>query len=191
MDTSTEILKRLTRKSCTTAWRLFYHRYSTLVKGVAARLGLPEADQQEVLQEPMIAAHRNLNPTGMNGPRARAWLRGVSRRKIMDILRKRYQRKQEVPLQSVREPTHDPHGELDQAWEEEWQAALIERALDRLRLDLPPKMYQAFDLFALRNHDAIQVARTLGIRRSLVYLYKLRVIERLRKEVHRLSKEVG
>jgi len=191
MDTSTKILQRLGKGSSTTAWRQFYGRYRDLVRGVARHSGLSEADQDEVLQETMLAVHRNMKFDGMNGPKARAWLRTVSRRKIMDILRKRYQarRSQEASLKSA--SLTDVRLELEKAWEEEWKVEILERALATLRRELPPKMYQAFDLFALRNHDATQVARTLGISRGLVYLHKLRVLERLRAEVQRMARRLS
>jgi len=51
MDTSTNIIRRLNQGSSNTAWRQFYGRYRDLVRGVAQRSGLSEADQDEVLQE--------------------------------------------------------------------------------------------------------------------------------------------
>jgi len=189
MPDSTNILRRIESKSSPSAWKSFFDNYHGLVQGVAARMGMSEADQKEVVQETMIAAHRNLKPRAMKGPQARAWLRTVSRRKIMDLLRKVYRRGREVAFQEGDEPVYAADVELDQAWEDEWRLNLLERALDRLRVELPPKMYQAFDLFAIREHDAEQVAKTLGISRGLVYLYKLRVTEKLRKEIQRLGKE--
>lgn len=187
MDTSTRILRRLAEQPSTTVWHTFYERYQGLIRGFARRLGLQSHDQSEILQETMIAASNNLQPAGMNGERVRAWLRTVSRRKIMDLLRQKYRRKlPEVLTDELVGADFWPNAQA--AWAAEWQCELLERALAKLRRELPPKMYQAFDLYALREHEAEEVARILGINRALVYLYKLRVTERLRREVQKLAK---
>jgi RNA polymerase sigma factor (sigma-70 family) len=191
MPRSTHILRRLEKDGNSRAWGSFFKHYSQLVQGVAARLGMSAADQDEIVQETMIAAHRNLKPKGMTGPQARAWLRCVTRRKIIDLLRKSYRRGEQVPYDDLIAHPENTEAMVDHVWDEEWQTSLLAQALDRLRSKVAPKMYQAFDLFVLREHSAEEVAKLLGINRSLVYLYKLRVTERLRKEIHQIGKELS
>lgn len=189
MNTTTKLLKQMAESAATTVWGVFYHRYQGLVRGIAGQMGMSPADQDEVVQETMLAAHRNLRPAELTGAQLHAWLKTVTRRKITDILRQRYRRGAETEVRSGLAIGPQPHAQLDAAWEKEWQVEVIERALERMKRELPVKMYQAFDLYALREHDPAQVARALGISRALVYLYKLRVTEKLRQEVQQVVLE--
>lgn len=66
---------------------------------------------------------------------------------------------------------------------------LVDRvsALERLRDELSPKLYQIFDLYVLRGQPARDVALALGISRARVYLARHRVQRLLRQEVRRLE----
>lgn len=188
MNTTTNLLKRMAGGS-STVWNAFYSRYQGAVRGIAARMGMSPADQDEVVQETMLAAHRNLQPGAISGAQLHAWLKTVTRRKITDLLRRKYRRGVETELKSGLGSGCQPHSGLFEAREQEWQTEVVECALDRLKRELPVKTYQAFDLYVLREHEPEHVARTLGMSRALVYLHKLRVTEKLKREVAKVVQE--
>ena len=80
-----------------------------------------------------------------------------------------------------------PEGErLTELWEQEWKQDLFERALERVKTQVPEKPFQIFDLYAVRGWSAREVARSLGVSLGRVYVTKHRIAARLRKETQRL-----
>ena len=78
--------------------------------------------------------------------------------------------------------------DLDQLWEREWQATLMERAVQQVKAKVDSKQWQIFDLYALKGWKAGDVARTLRVSVAQVYLAKHRVGSVLKQEVKRLEK---
>ena len=72
-------------------------------------------------------------------------------------------------------------------WEEEWKKDLFERALERVKGRVAEKQFQMFDLNALQEWSAREVARSLGVSLGRVYVTKHRVAALLRKEIQRLE----
>ncbi len=76
----------------------------------------------------------------------------------------------------------------EQMWEEDWRRNLLQVCLDRVREEIEPKTFQAFQLYALDGWSAKEAAEFLGLSVASVYAAKSRVAERVR---HWWNKEVG
>ena len=83
--------------------------------------------------------------------------------------------------------------QLDSIWEVEWQQHLIALAAERLKRQVSDAQFQIFDLHVLRGWPAGDVAQTLGVSSAQVYLAKLRVGRRFKREIEavKASEEVG
>ena len=77
--------------------------------------------------------------------------------------------------------------QLDSIWEAEWQQHIIALATQRMKQQVSDAQFQIFDLHVLRSWPASDVARTLGVSIAQVYLAKLRVGRRFKKEVESLK----
>ena len=173
------------------AWIDFFGLYAPMVSGFVRRLGLPDADAEDVTQEIMLIAHAALEK-GTYRPekgRFRAWLFGVARRQalIAHRARRRPSRAQMIARESGVNPLgqlEDPHAEADRLiWKQEWRYAVLGEALKHVKRDAPPKEYQAFIHYAVERRPVEEVAKELGLSVSSVYVYKSRVLERLREWV--------
>lgn len=81
----------------------------------------------------------------------------------------------------------DPAGiALDAAWDKEWEANLMEAALERVKRQVDPKQYQLFDLYVVKGWPATKVSVVLRASRSNIYITKHRLSRLLRKEIARL-----
>ena len=85
--------------------------------------------------------------------------------------------------------TPDPADSLaEQVWERDWRRNLLQACLGRVREEVEPKTFQAFQLYALDGWSAKETAEFLGLNAASVYAAKSRVAERVR---HWWDKEVG
>ena len=78
--------------------------------------------------------------------------------------------------------------DADIHWEELWQWQVLKDALDDIRATQDPKAYQAFVLLALQRRPGKEVAASLGMSETNVYVCKHRIIAALRKRAAELSK---
>ncbi|HOB73281.1 MAG TPA: sigma-70 family RNA polymerase sigma factor [Phycisphaerae bacterium] len=180
------------------AWLNFYRIYSAMVTRFARRLGLSDADAEDVTQEVLLLAQRSLQ-TGTYDPAKggfRQWLYGIARRRSLAALRARCRRTraQWVPGpdgSDLVERLEDVRGEEAhrQVWEQEWRYALLDEALRHVERDVGEKAFQAFNLLALKNWPVEQIAAHLGIAPASVYVYKHRVLTAVKQRIARFEKD--
>ncbi len=91
LATRPSLLARLKDWSQQTAWREFDHDYGPLLRNVARKAGLADAEADEVLQETLIAVAKKLREFKHAGNRGsfRAWLYQQARWRIADQFRAR------------------------------------------------------------------------------------------------------
>lgn len=166
------------------AWGDFHRIYATMIRQFARRMGLPDADADDVTQEVLLVAHRSLTE-GVYDPargRFRKWLYGVARRQSLARLRER-RRRTRVQwasdsggdlLDTLEGP--DLKERAEQLWRQEWRYALLDEALRHMESEVGEKPYRAFVGYAVERREVDEVAAELGIAPSSVYVYKRRVL---------------
>ena len=200
IPTRRSLLQRLKNLENSSGWQEFFDTYWQLVYGVARKAGLTDAEAQDVVQETMIAAAKNL-PTFQYDPAIgsfKAWLLNMTRWRISDQVRKRgpFVPHQKPAGQTTRstattDAIPDP-GSLvsEEAWEKEWQQARLRAAIDKVKRRLDPQKYQIFDFYVNKEWPAAKVADAFGVSVEQVYLAKHRITEMLKEEVQRFGKEI-
>ncbi|MEW6744263.1 MAG: RNA polymerase sigma factor [Planctomycetota bacterium] len=172
-----------------TAWREFDERYRPVLHAVARRMGLVEADAEDVAQEAMLQFVRDYRRGRYDRRkgRLRSWIQGILRNRILDLMR-RQQRMAGTRGESVlRTLAEEPR--LEEAWEAECRRKILDDALALLaaQTDLKPSTIEAFRLYALEDIDAREVASRLGIPLATVYLSKHRCARKLQEIVSELT----
>lgn len=168
------------------AWGRLATLYGPLVRHWCGRLGVRTDEADDVLQDVLAAVAVSLGefrPGGAPGS-FRAWLRGVTRHKTLDHLRRlgrhptaqggtdAHRQIQEVP---------DPEPDQDDPPEE--VAGLYHRALDFVRGEFEEKTWEMFWRFAVENQPADLIAAEFGVTPVTVRMAKSRVLRRLKEEV--------
>src|SRR5690606_1454087 len=74
-----------------------------------------------------------------------------------------------------------PADAVSRTWDEEWEAAMLARCLERVRAEVAPSTYLALELVVRSDRPAEDVARGLGVPVKLVYNAKHRVLRRIRR----------
>lgn len=207
ISTRASLLARLRSDDSVEGWEEFYQVYGALLRRFALKGGLTEAEAEEVVQETAIGVARNLpgfryDPAGCS---FKTWMLNLAQWRITDALRRR--RTSEVRTESEAFPGHgapagdpdpssatpliervpDPHPpDFGSEWDAAWECQLREVALGRVRQTVDPRHFQIFDLYALKERPAREVAARLGVSVACVYVVKQRLQSRLRKELQRL-----
>ena len=181
------------------SWREFFDIYSRLIRGVAIKSGLTEAEAQDVVQETIISVSKKM-PEFTPEPQAgsfKGFLLVITRRRIADQFRKRLpgrdpgaRRRDETARTSTIERIADPSSlDLDAVWNQEWEKNLMDAALERVKRQVDLKQAQIYDLYVVKQWPVTKVARTLGVNVGQVYLAKHRFSKLLKKELQRLKEK--
>jgi RNA polymerase sigma-70 factor (ECF subfamily) len=201
-------LERLKKGDDTEGWKEFYRVYGKLVHDFSIRAGLTDTEADEVVQETAIAMARHL-PEYRYDPkvcRFKTWLLNQASWRIKDQVKKR---KKNVPgapapvpgpsatsggdtartstLERVPDPTAPG---LDQLFETEWRNNLFAMALERVRENFSLKQFQIFDLAAIKEWPAADVARSLGVTVANVYVTRHRFLAAIKRETRRLEEQL-
>jgi RNA polymerase sigma-70 factor (ECF subfamily) len=159
--------------------------YGPLVFAQARRLGLREDEAEEVMQQVLLKLLEKL--PGFAYDRSKGSFKGLLKKIVREQaidLGRRQRARVEVP-ESLAAPEQD----LDAAFEREWLQAHLETALDRVRNEVKPTTFQAFDLLVLKEWPVARVAEFLGQTPNHLAQSKRRVLQRLRAQLEELLHE--
>ena len=202
--TRPSLLARLKDTQDEQSWQDFSDIYSKLIRGFAIKAGCTEDEADEVVQETLISAAKNL-PEFRYDPKVcsfKTWLLNLSHWRVKDQLRKRQAPAAPQPARrgpndateggtrtATVERVADPSApELQAVWDKEWQTTLLDAALARVKARTDLKQWQIFDLYALKEWSVADVAKSLGVNRAAVYLVKHRVSALVNKELKILER---
>jgi RNA polymerase sigma-70 factor (ECF subfamily) len=188
--TSTILLQGLKDRTDDQAWREFDARYRPILLAVGRRLGLGPADTEDAAQETLLAflAEYQSGRYQREMGRLRDWLAGIMAHKVQDARRRASRQQQAMRNAAASGELSHAASDVQQAMEEEWTAALLRQCLERVRLDVTPQTIESFEMFALQERPAEQVARQLGVSVDVVYQNKRRVLTRIRELLPELEK---
>jgi RNA polymerase sigma-70 factor (ECF subfamily) len=198
LPTRESLLNRLRNWEDQESWKDFFETYWKLLYKVARRAGLGDAEAQDIVQETVFTVARHM-PEFRYDPvlgSFKAWLLTLTRSRINDYFRRKIYRRGGRPLpreehigtsllanQAAPEPV-----DLGQVWDEEWQKSLVERASERVKLAVSPRLFQMFHLQVYMGMKAKDVAQRLNATRTEVYVAKYRVAALLKKEIRSLER---
>ncbi len=191
-QTPPSLLVRIRDARDAESWQTFVDLYAPLIYGYCRRRGLQEADAADVSQEVLLQVARSIRGFEYQPERGRFrdWLGAVTRGKVV-----RWRERQgravngaggtgDDPLAAVAAPDADPE------WAAAFNGHVLRAALERTRPHFEPATWRAFELEWLGDRPAAEVARTLGVAVTAVYVAKSRVLKRLREEVLLLAEDV-
>lgn len=217
LATRPSLLARLKDWSQQTAWREFDQDYAPLVRNVARKAGLTDAEADEVAQETLIAVAKKIGEFQHAGNRGsfRAWLYQQARWRIADQFRARQRANPHPasghPLPSdgrgvggeginseadsfVHEARSTAASEVDPAfdriWDQEWEEHIRQSALARVKRQVSARQFQLFDLHVLQGLSVRAAAEAAGATMAAVYMAKSRVARLLRAETKRARRQV-
>jgi len=196
LPTRRSLLSRLKNWDDHESWKVFFDTYWRLLYSSALRAGLTDAEAQDVVQETVIAVMNKLPEFKYDANGSfKGWLLRQTSWRIGDQFRKRRQdatrRRRDSDTATHTEELErlpDPVSEqIEEAWNAEWRANLLEVAVERVKRKVDPKHFQAFDLCVTQKWAVARVAQTLNLTPARIYLIKHRINRLLKKEIIHLQ----
>lgn len=180
------------------SWKEFFDTYWKLLYSVALKSGLSDAEAQDVVQDTIVAVAKKM-PEFHYDPALgsfKSWLLTITRRRIIDHLRKRQrqpQRHERRPdategrtgtMDKIPDPAGDQFGDI---WEDEWKDSLYAAAVKRVKQQVEAKQFQMFDCYAVKGWPVEKVAGLLGVSVGAIYTAKSRITALIKEEIGRLE----
>jgi RNA polymerase sigma-70 factor (ECF subfamily) len=204
IPTRASLLNRLKNPDDQQGWQEFVETYRRLIHGVAIKAGLTDAEAQDVVQDTVISVSRNLAEFKYDPAVCsfRTWMLRLTRWRIIDQIRKRAPggaapagasggRGDDTATTATLERIPNlAESDLELLWNSEWETAVLDVAMARVKRRISPEQFQMFDLYALKQMPVRQVAEILGVSMPRVYLAKHRVAVLLKKEIKALEREM-
>jgi RNA polymerase sigma-70 factor (ECF subfamily) len=180
--TSVSLLNQLRGGDRAAAWPRFVHLYTPVLFRWAARIGVPRADQPDLLQDVFVTLLRSLPSFDYaRGKSFRAWLYAVFANKWKDACRKKQPATLAPDDGGFPDPAvPDPADAIDEA---EYRSVLVSRMAKLIQADFNAVTWKAFWATAVEDRPAAAVAAELGLTANAVYLARSRVLARLRAEL--------
>ncbi len=186
MDTTpVSLLERLRLPDQHQAWDRFVALYTPLLYQWARRVGLPEQDAGDLVQDVLLLLVRKLPEfTYQPGGRFRGWLWTVLLNKYRENRRRRDRRSEAGAAPPPEEiATPDPLVEITEA---EYRRYVVGRALELMRRDFQPQVWRACWESLHQGRSAEDLAAELGMTPGAIRAARFRVLSRLRAELRGL-----
>jgi RNA polymerase sigma-70 factor, ECF subfamily len=175
------------------AWEEFYARYRKLIAYVARKLGCPEAQAEDIIQETALALFMNMKSFEYDRTRGKfrnlVWI--IAMRKVFDLKRRAAhggRLEGEHPLLAEPEaPGPTPLTQLIIDELDKLGCAIVKAALQSIRKEVKPLDYQIFDLHFLKELSVDEVLGSVTSTRDQVYVITSRVKKKCLEAVERLA----
>ncbi len=184
-ETRHSLIVRLKNAGDERAWFDFVTAYEPFLRHLAGRLGVPERDTPDVVQQVLLAVARSVDGWSDDGTEAsfRRWIATVARNIVIKFMTR--ERRQAggiggtdlVQLLEQVPDTPDP-GQLDQ-----YEHELIVWAAEQIRGEFIETSWAAFWRTVIEGHSVQSVANDLGISRGSIYMSRSRIMARIRDKV--------
>lgn len=190
-DTSETLLTRLADPADQAAWDQFIATYERALTGYCRSRGLQEADVREVLQEVLLAVHRQIPDWKPSGRRNsfRVWLLRTTHRHCLKAIRQRNRAdcsvggtEARIRIEAV--CASDRRGDDDG----DWRRWAFQWAASQVRDEVTPVAWNAFWRSAVQQVPAAEIAEQLEMSVGAVYTTKCRVLAKIRRRVEQLSR---
>lgn len=189
MITTIALLIELDKSPNEAVWAELDARYRPILMGVAYRLGLTNADAEDVVQEVLtrfVSSYRAGEYDPGRG-RLRPWIVRVAHNAVMDFHRANAVRRTKRGESAL--VNFSSADEFARVWDEQYRATIIQRAMSELRsaTRIDPKTVTAFEEVGVRGRPAEDVAVELSMSIGSVYAAKSRCVKELREIMDRLN----
>ena len=178
------------------SWQEFSKIYERLIFETAIKSGLTREEAQEVVQETLLSVAKKIAGFDYDPQLGsfRGWLLQITRRRIVDQMRKRGAHHAErvsgngtAHIEQLSDPASS---RLDALWKAEWHQALLDMARALVKRTVSPKQYRMFELYVLQQMPIRKVMTELRVNPAQIYMAKYRITRMLKKQLRELEKEL-
>ena len=189
------LLYRVKNQRDEKSWNEFVSCYKNYIYIVARNMNLEHHDAEDILQRVLLKLWEKLPDFEYSTKRGtfRSFLCTIIRNMAIDMIKKKSRMMEESngkdkdDLKKYIDKVSLP--EIESIAEREWKLFLSNTAWQKVEKELTDKVKKTY-LMLLKGKPLEAVAEELQIQKNTVYVYKLRVVEKIQKEIKRLEKEL-
>ena len=182
-QTSLSLLNRLRNPEDREAWSRLLEVYSPLLSRWLQRFDVQPADAEDIIQDVLLTVVREI-PSFEHSSRVgafRSWLRTALVHQTQSFWRKR-NKTQLLRFESqLRDLASETSG-LSQLWRSQHDRHVVAKLLERVRSRFEDQTWEAFQRQMFKDEQPEEIASSLGVSLSSVYVAKSRVLRTLRAE---------
>jgi RNA polymerase sigma-70 factor (ECF subfamily) len=172
------------------AWNSFVIRYGPKIYGWCRQANLQEADAQDVTQNVLMRLAEKLRAFDYDPRRSfRGWLRTLTHHAWSDFLAARKSActgtGDSIVLEQLE--TVEAREDLVARLEEEFDQELLDEAMTRVRMRVPPQRWEVFRLLALEGRSGAEVAAQLSMKVATVFVVRSKVQAMIQEEIEKLE----
>ena len=192
--TSVTLLSQLRNADDESVWNQFAQLYRPAVYRFARRMGLQDADADDVAQRVLesVRAAFAKRPPEVGRIRFRSWIAASARNAAINYMQ-RDLRVRGSGRSSVVESLHQLEDlsktDAEQIWQHEEEVLLFRTAAAEVKSNCTEAVWAAFELTAIQGQSAPVVAQKLGVSTGVVYASRSRVLKRIRNIVEQLQRD--
>lgn len=181
------LLSRMKDNRDAEAWSNFAELYGAVLVYYCVRRGLQHADAEDVAQKVLLDVSRQLASFEYSKDRGRfrCWLATIANRSVWRF-RRRKASQGEVSLEALAE-LEQPQ---DTTWVADFNEAVLDLALSRIRGEFHNDEWRAFELARNAERRAVEIASQFQRPVGWIYQVKYRILQRLKLEVSIVSREL-
>ncbi len=188
-STRTKIRTRLEAQSVHPAGLEFFETYWTLIYSVCTRVGLSEAEAENLVHETVLAiADRSQEVDYSSCPVVGNWLKHSMKWRISSQLQNRTGHRDPpppaVPAAGARTP--ELPVDFDQLWEDEWRSHIRQLAVARVKASTDPKEFEIYEAYEVRRLPLKEIRERYGVNIFQIYKASSRVSGNIQTEYRRL-----
>lgn len=161
------------------AWSRLFALHHDFVRRAARRLGTPEAELDDVVQEAFTVAFRQL--PGFSGGRMSTWLFRIASNAVSNRHRRRRVREAFLGMLGRQPPREAPSAER------QWEAREAQEAVGKVLARMTPKKREVFALFELEGLSGEEISERVGCPVPTVWTR----LHHARAEFQRLARQQG
>jgi RNA polymerase sigma-70 factor (ECF subfamily) len=175
--TRSSLLSRVRSLDDGPSWEEFDRLYRPLLVRYAIERGLSPDEAEEIAQQCMTAITEGIQ-SFRRRVSFRGWLRGMIDHKVKDQLKRRRREAVARTADLEREQSREDNPAL--MWERHWNKMHLLYCLNRMKEEVSPLTYEAFEMYVIQELPVAEIAERLGMTPNQVYVAKHRVISRLK-----------
>ena len=155
-------------------------------------LGVDQADVDDLAQKVLLVLWKNLPDFDYTPKKCkfRTWMNTIIRNTCKNYFRNelRYKNRANKTVETKGEAIELP--DIYAIAEEKWKEHIVTLAWENLKNDLSDKYQQCYTLL-LEGISTEQIAQALEMKLNSAYVMRLRLIEKLHREIRRLDEELS
>ncbi len=183
-ETRASLIARICDRKDDAAWTEFVTIYLPVIERFVHRKGLQHADTAEVVQEVLSRVAQSIETWDQNQPQStfRGWLYRITRNLTIDFLRKKkVERAKSGGQQDCLEEVACPMKSDSLEFRDEFERELFQWAAAKVKPLFKPANWQAFWSSTVEGKPIEDVAHSLGLDCSAVYVARSRIMSKLAK----------